>query len=117
MSNHNFFAPRGGRFPELAATFCVPRVPLTTARGGRAAFTGRWRRSGETSPVMAEPALKTATASPEAIDRAHLSRMTFGDASLERELLQLFDRQCEVLLSRMDDADAGSVKVLAHTLK
>ncbi len=68
---------------------------------------------------MAEPALKTAVpnSTPEAIDRVHLARMTFGDASLERELLQLFDRQCEVLLARMNDADAGSVKVLAHTLK
>ena len=30
---------------------------------------------------------------PAAIDRAHLSRMTFGDRSLEQEVLQLFDRQ------------------------
>jgi HPt (histidine-containing phosphotransfer) domain-containing protein len=68
---------------------------------------------------MAEPALKTTkpNASPEPIDRAHLARMTFGEISLERELLQLFDRQCEVLVSRMRDADAGAVKVLAHTLK
>ena len=52
-----------------------------------------------------------------AIDRAHLSRMTFGDASLERELLQLFDRQAELLLARMRASDAKSVGTLAHTLK
>ena len=52
-----------------------------------------------------------------AIDRAHLKQMTFGDASLERELLQLFDRQAEVLIARMRQSDAGVLAALAHTLK
>ena len=30
--------------------------------------------------------------------------MTFGDGALERELLQLFDRQAELLLERMREA-------------
>ena len=51
-------------------------------------------------------------AQPEALkvavlDRDHLARMTFGDRSLEREVLQLFDRQSELLLERAGcDRDA-----------
>ena len=52
-----------------------------------------------------------------AIDHAHLARMTFGDRGLERELLELFDRQAAILLARMRTADAASVAALAHTLK
>ena len=51
------------------------------------------------------------------IDRDHLARMTFGDRKLERELLELFDRQAAVLLERMQATDAAVVAALAHTLK
>lgn len=66
---------------------------------------------------MAQLAIKTLDVAPAAIDRAHLTRMTLGDAGLERELLQLFDRQAELLLARMRAGDAKSVGTLAHTLK
>jgi HPt (histidine-containing phosphotransfer) domain-containing protein len=52
-----------------------------------------------------------------AIDRGHLARMTFGDRKLEREVLQLFDRQAELLLARMRDREPAAVATLAHTLK
>jgi HPt (histidine-containing phosphotransfer) domain-containing protein len=52
-----------------------------------------------------------------AIDRGHLARMTFGDRNLEREVLQLFDRQADLLLARMRDRVAAAVAALAHTLK
>jgi len=52
-----------------------------------------------------------------AIDRAHLARMTFGEAALERELLELFDRQAEILVARIAQSDAGTAAALAHTLK
>jgi HPt (histidine-containing phosphotransfer) domain-containing protein len=52
-----------------------------------------------------------------AIDRAHLSRMTFGDKALERELLELFDRQAALLVARMHGTEGATVKTLAHTLK
>jgi HPt (histidine-containing phosphotransfer) domain-containing protein len=52
-----------------------------------------------------------------AIDRGHLARMTFGDRKLEREVLQLFDRQAELLLTRMRDREPAAVATLAHTLK
>jgi HPt (histidine-containing phosphotransfer) domain-containing protein len=53
----------------------------------------------------------------EAIDLAHLARMTLGDTSLEREVLGLFDRQAELLLMRMGDAAAVAIAAFAHTLK
>jgi hypothetical protein len=51
------------------------------------------------------------------IDVTHLARMTLGDASLEREVLQLFDRQAEMLLARMRKADPAHAAGYAHTLK
>jgi HPt (histidine-containing phosphotransfer) domain-containing protein len=66
----------------------------------------------QTAMLPAAPALQTRT-----IDRAHLKQMTFGDRSLERELLQLFDRQAEQLMARMRASDAAVLAMLAHTLK
>lgn len=54
---------------------------------------------------------------PAAIDRAHLARMTLGDRTLEREILQLFDHQTETLLARMCDSEPALLQTLAHTLK
>ena len=51
------------------------------------------------------------------IDLVHLARMTLGDRSLEREVLQLFDRQSTLLIARMRNAAPGGVVTLAHTLK
>jgi HPt (histidine-containing phosphotransfer) domain-containing protein len=61
-------------------------------------------------------------AKPEALDvavldRDHLARMTFGDRSLEREVLELFDRQSELLLERMRASEPAAIATLAHTLK
>jgi len=51
------------------------------------------------------------------IDRSHLARMTLGDRSLEREVLQLFARQAALLLARMHSGEPAAVVSLAHTLK
>jgi hypothetical protein len=51
-----------------------------------------------------------------ALDRAHLSRMTFGDRALAREVVDLFDRQAGILLARMAGADGPARAALAHTL-
>jgi hypothetical protein len=51
------------------------------------------------------------------IDRNHLFRMTLGDHKLECEVLQLFERQAGMLLSRMGEADPAGVAALAHTLQ
>jgi len=57
------------------------------------------------------------SAAAPAIDRVHLKQMTFGDRGLECELLQLFDRQAEMLMTRMRQSDASVLGMLAHTLK
>jgi HPt (histidine-containing phosphotransfer) domain-containing protein len=62
-----------------------------------------------------EPAPIAAAAT--AIDRSHLGYMTFGDRNLEREVLQLFDRQAELLISRISTSEPPVVAALAHTLK
>jgi len=51
------------------------------------------------------------------LDRSHLARMTFGDRSLEREVLQLFERQAELLMARMRGSEPAAIATLAHTLK
>ena len=51
------------------------------------------------------------------IDLVHLARMTLGERSLEREVLQLFDRQSTLLVARMRSAPPAAIAALAHTLK
>jgi HPt (histidine-containing phosphotransfer) domain-containing protein len=51
------------------------------------------------------------------VDLAHLSRMTLGDRDLEREVLQLFERQAAMLLDRMPGAGSAHVAAMAHTIK
>jgi HPt (histidine-containing phosphotransfer) domain-containing protein len=51
------------------------------------------------------------------IDLVHLARTTLGDRNLEREVLQLFDRQLVMLIARMRTAAPSGVATLAHTLK
>jgi hypothetical protein len=50
------------------------------------------------------------------IDLVHLARMTRGDRSLEREVLQLFDRQATTLIGRMRSSAAPAVSAAAHVL-
>ena len=55
------------------------------------------------------------------LDLVHLSRQTFGDHSLETELLTLFDRQAAQFAARLAEPrcpnDGGSRGDVAHTLK
>ena len=66
---------------------------------------------------MAQMAIDRREPAEAAIDRGQLSRMTFGDRNLERELLELFDRQAAMLMVRMRAGGEAAVKPLAHTLK
>ena len=75
-------------------------------------------------PEVASPAeaagLAPDPASP-AIDLVHLSAQSLGDRDLELELLQLFDRQSEQILLRLEAGLALGerrwVRDLCHTLK
>jgi HPt (histidine-containing phosphotransfer) domain-containing protein len=52
------------------------------------------------------------------LDPEHLSRQTAGDAALERELLTLFEAQCEKLRPRLADGHPTAARAdAAHTLK
>src|SRR5262245_10007719 len=69
----------------------------------------------ELSAVTRERVARTSVERP--IDLVHLARMTLGERSLEREVLQLFDRQAAILMGRMQAAPAAAMAALAHTLK
>jgi HPt (histidine-containing phosphotransfer) domain-containing protein len=64
----------------------------------------------------AEPGDVHPAAVESAIDDAHLTRMTLGDRKLEKEVLELFERQTCMLLGRMEQAAPAVIAALAHTL-
>ncbi|MGO9397034.1 MAG: Hpt domain-containing protein [Xanthobacteraceae bacterium] len=51
------------------------------------------------------------------IDHVHLERMTLGDRSLEREVLEIFARQTAMTLERIVGAGPARAAAAAHTLK
>jgi HPt (histidine-containing phosphotransfer) domain-containing protein len=51
------------------------------------------------------------------LDDDHLARMTLGDASLEREVLEIFARQVVLLLPRIAGDEPAIAAAAAHTLK
>jgi HPt (histidine-containing phosphotransfer) domain-containing protein len=51
------------------------------------------------------------------IDLVHLSHMTLGDRSLERDVLVLFERQIGLLIDRIETGPAPVAAAAAHTLK
>jgi HPt (histidine-containing phosphotransfer) domain-containing protein len=55
--------------------------------------------------------------SDQVIDTQHLSRMTLGELSLQREVLALFDRQADILLPRIRRGAPVVAAASAHTLK
>ncbi len=54
---------------------------------------------------------------PMTIDEDHLGRMTLGDRSLEREVLEIFARQTTLTLERIAGAAPARAAAAAHTLK
>jgi len=50
------------------------------------------------------------------IDVGHLARTSRGERHLELQVLELFDRQAEMLLGCMQDMDLAGVASAAHTL-
>lgn len=67
---------------------------------------------------LARLAMDQACAEPAPIDFDHLARQTFFDRDLQRELLDLFDRQCATLLPLIEgDGPRDRRAAAAHTLK
>jgi HPt (histidine-containing phosphotransfer) domain-containing protein len=50
------------------------------------------------------------------IDEEHLARMTLGDRTLERELLQIFVRQTATIFNGITGRDAAAIAAVAHTM-
>jgi len=50
------------------------------------------------------------------IDVGHLARTSLGDRDLELQVLELFDRQAEMLLGCMPEVDRAGVASAAHML-
>jgi HPt (histidine-containing phosphotransfer) domain-containing protein len=73
--------------------------------------------SDASAATLERPRAASAASGERPIDLVHLARMTLGERSLEREVLQLFDRQATLLLTRMQTAPASALSSLAHTLK
>jgi uncharacterized protein YceH (UPF0502 family) len=73
---------------------------------------GAKERAPQTTPVDDAPPL----APHMALDVVHLARMTLGERTVEREVLELFDRQAAMLLQRMVAEPPKVVAAFAHTL-
>jgi HPt (histidine-containing phosphotransfer) domain-containing protein len=69
--------------------------------------------SNQPLALMASPSI---AGEEPPIDVAHLAQMTLGERSLEIQVLELFDRQAELLLARMREVAPSAVAGLAHTL-
>src|ERR1043165_1057068 len=106
---------------RAAPAFTGPSALLCKLRRNKRAGYGR----GQGGTVMLLEAVHsldsrdTPSLVPDdrAIDLVHLARTTLGDRALEREVLQLFDRQSSLLIARMHGAAPAAVAALAHTLK
>jgi HPt (histidine-containing phosphotransfer) domain-containing protein len=76
--------------------------------------------AGERERLMAVLSLLAehgAAATPGVIDEDHLGKMTLGDRSLEREVLEIFARQTTLMLGRLVGAEPARAAAMAHTLK
>jgi HPt (histidine-containing phosphotransfer) domain-containing protein len=78
----------------------------------------RQKRRGE--DVMTQSSLLAVPSraqKPMPIDEKHLARMTLGDRSLEREVLEIFVRQSALMLARIVGGERARAAAAAHTLK
>ena len=66
------------------------------------------------SSLLAEPNREQ---TQSIIDERHLGRMTLGDRSLEREVLEIFARQTVLMLERIEGTNPALAAAAAHTLK
>jgi HPt (histidine-containing phosphotransfer) domain-containing protein len=72
--------------------------------------------SSDWSEAFARVSAPPLAPAEQVVDLDHLARMTLGEAKLEREVLQLFDQQAEMLLAHMTSEAPRNVAALAHTL-
>ncbi len=52
------------------------------------------------------------------LDKAHLDRQTFGDTALQREVLLMFQAQCQTMLEHLSsEVGAKELVAMTHSLK
>jgi HPt (histidine-containing phosphotransfer) domain-containing protein len=83
----------------------MPRLPADIAE-----------RPHVAEPADAPPLAPREQSAPAVIDLAHLACMTQGEEGLQREVLELFVLQADILLGRMRGETPMVVAALAHTL-
>jgi len=69
------------------------------------AASGRWAEPSSREQILS------------VLDDDHLARMTLGDRSLEREVLEIFVRQIALTLARLVGVEPARAAAAAHTLK
>src|SRR5262245_60176943 len=104
----------------------IRRIRIRRIKRGRRAPASTSMKTSSTTiehaPGMAQSAAVDCAAAPPlapgepAIDLVHLARMTHGERGLEREVLDLFDQQAGMLITRMVSEAPRAVGALAHTL-
>src|SRR5258708_18880827 len=94
----------------------APPVPVSFQRSGRIRLTQGTAMLMENQMNIDSAEAPSLAPDDRPIDLVHLARTTLGDRSLEREVLQLFDRQATLLIARMRTAAPNGVPTLAHTL-
>jgi HPt (histidine-containing phosphotransfer) domain-containing protein len=86
-----------------------------TTHATTATETGK-RATEQAASVSAGHSAPPLSPGQPAVDLAHLARMTLGEKGLEREVLDLFERQADMLLARMAAEGPRMLGALAHTL-
>jgi HPt (histidine-containing phosphotransfer) domain-containing protein len=112
--------PRLLKRPKNGAKFSQEHRDLPLFRAARACLRQRQgqkmsgRHAVTQSSTTSLPAREHMSTS---IDQVHLERMTLGDRSLEREVLEIFARQTAMTLERIAGAGPARTAAAAHTLK
>src|SRR5947208_17099569 len=107
---------QSGRAVYLGLAASVP-VSTTTRPDTTGTKPGGWLMQLEILRSIDTKDAPTLAPDDRPIDLVHLARTTLGDRGLEREVLQLFDRQSTLLIARMRSAAPAGIATLAHTLK
>jgi len=107
---------QSGRAVYLGLAASVP-ASTTTRPDTTGTKPGGWLMQLEILRSIDTKDAPTLAPDDRPIDLVHLARTTLGDRGLEREVLQLFDRQSTLLIARMRSAAPAGIATLAHTLK
>jgi HPt (histidine-containing phosphotransfer) domain-containing protein len=101
-------SPQEAAINASVMTADTTHATTATETGERATEQAARVRAGHSAPPLSP--------GQPAVDLAHLARMTLGEKGLEHEVLELFERQANMLLARMAADEPRMLGALAHTL-